>query len=246
MGAVAREKYHSLRWHVHHRAAGLDVICRSGSFSNRVSYEEENLRRRISQGLFLAASIRLDQKPSLSLGESFRNVIWPLVTVCVFASQLAPCRSSNDEAVSNLRRRSGYCAPRTRWFSSRSSTTTRPSSLCFAPNGCMDSLGRLAENVRKAEVLNLLGSNSSGFLSLLICRSCHYVFSNFYSNFWLIFGKRWEALYRLYRSRIFQLKLLKARLKALDEIYKIYTLLHRSAFKNSATFRQTFSHFYLL
>ena len=30
---------------------------------------------------------------------------------------------------------------------------------------------------------------------------------------------------------------------ALDEIYKIYKLLHRSAFKNSAKFRQTFSHF---
>ena len=45
------------------------------------------------------------------------------------------------------------------------------------------------------------------------------------------------------------------RVKALDEIYKIYTyaslgeknkiytLLHRSAFKKSAKFRQTFSHF---
>ena len=32
--------------------------------------------------------------------------------------------------------------------------------------------------------------------------------------------------------------------KALDEIYKIYKLLHRSAFKISAKFRQTFSHFY--
>ena len=31
---------------------------------------------------------------------------------------------------------------------------------------------------------------------------------------------------------------------ALDEIYKISTLLHRSAFKNSAKFRQTFSHFH--
>ena len=33
------------------------------------------------------------------------------------------------------------------------------------------------------------------------------------------------------------------RWKALDEIYKIYKLLHRSAFNNSAQFRQTFSHF---
>ena len=35
-----------------------------------------------------------------------------------------------------------------------------------------------------------------------------------------------------------------SRWKALDEIYKINKLLHRSAFKNSAKFRQTFSHFY--
>ena len=30
-------------------------------------------------------------------------------------------------------------------------------------------------------------------------------------------------------------------MKALDEVYKIDTLVHRSAFKNSAKFRQTFS-----
>ena len=35
-------------------------------------------------------------------------------------------------------------------------------------------------------------------------------------------------------------KLLNTRLKALDEIYKIYTLLHRSTLKISAQFRQTF------
>ena len=39
---------------------------------------------------------------------------------------------------------------------------------------------------------------------------------------------------------------LNTRLKGLDEIYKIYTLLHRSAFKISAKFRQTFSHFHCL
>ena len=53
------------------------------------------------------------------------------------------------------------------------------------------------------------------------------------------FGKLWEARSRLYRSRILQVN---TRLKALDEIHKIYqdlmfeiyTLLHRSEFKNSA------------
>ena len=47
------------------------------------------------------------------------------------------------------------------------------------------------------------------------------------------------------RSRLYRRRFLQAntRLKALDEIYKIYKLLHRSAFKNSAKFRQTFSHF---
>ena len=64
-----------------------------------------------------------------------------------------------------------------------------------------------------------------------------YVFSNFCSNFWLIFGNLFEARSRLYRRQILQVN---TRLKALDEIYKIYTPLHRSAL-NSAKFRQTFS-----
>ena len=76
---------------------------------------------------------------------------------------------------------------------------------------------------------------------LRLQRHLSYVFSNFYSNFWLIFGKLCEARSRLYRSRILQVN---TRLKALDEIYKIYTLLHRSAFKISAKFRQTFSRFH--
>ena len=46
--------------------------------------------------------------------------------------------------------------------------------------------------------------------------------SIFYSNFWLIFGKLWEACSRLYRRRFLQLN---TRVKALDEIYQIYTLL---------------------
>ena len=50
-----------------------------------------------------------------------------------------------------------------------------------------------------------------------------YVFSNFFSNFWPIFGKFLEARSRLYRRQILQVN---TRLKALDEIYKIYTLLH--------------------
>ena len=50
-----------------------------------------------------------------------------------------------------------------------------------------------------------------------------------------------EARSRLYRSQISQAN---TRWKAPDEIYKIYTLLHRSAFKCSAKFRQTFSHFH--
>ena len=38
-------------------------------------------------------------------------------------------------------------------------------------------------------------------------------------------------------------EIVNARLKALDEIYNIYTLLHRSACNNSAKFLQAFSHF---
>ena len=59
----------------------------------------------------------------------------------------------------------------------------------------------------------------------------------FFSNFRLVFGKLWEAHSRLYPRQIY------SRLKALDEIYKIYPPLHRSSLKNSTEFRQTFSYF---
>ena len=45
---------------------------------------------------------------------------------------------------------------------------------------------------------------------------------------------------RLYRSRFLKVNI---RWKALDEIYKIYMLLHHSDLNISETFRQTFSHF---
>ena len=58
-----------------------------------------------------------------------------------------------------------------------------------------------------------------------------------FSNLWLIFGKLCEARSRLYRRRFLQVN---TRLKALDEIYKIYTFLHRSDLNISAKVRQTF------
>ena len=45
---------------------------------------------------------------------------------------------------------------------------------------------------------------------------------------------------RLYRSRFLQVNI---RLKALDEIYKIYMLLHRSDLNISGNFRHEFWHF---
>ena len=45
----------------------------------------------------------------------------------------------------------------------------------------------------------------------------------------------------LYRRQILQESI---RWKALDEIYKIYMLLHRSDLNISESFRQTFSHFF--
>ena len=62
-------------------------------------------------------------------------------------------------------------------------------------------------------------------------RASTYVYSNFFSNFWLFFGKLWEARSRLCRSRILQVN---TRWKALEEIYKMYILLHRSDIKKSA------------
>ena len=53
-------------------------------------------------------------------------------------------------------------------------------------------------------------------------------------------SKLYRARSLLYRRQIFQENI---RWKALDEIYKIYMLLHRSDLNNSEILRQTFSHF---
>ena len=53
-------------------------------------------------------------------------------------------------------------------------------------------------------------------------------------------SKFYRARSRLYRRQILQENI---RWKALDEIYKIYMLLHRSDLNISEKFRQTFSHF---
>ena len=52
--------------------------------------------------------------------------------------------------------------------------------------------------------------------------------------------KFYKARSLLYRRQILQENI---RWKALDEIYKIYMLLHRSGLNISENFRQTFSHF---
>ena len=53
-------------------------------------------------------------------------------------------------------------------------------------------------------------------------------------------SKLYRARSLLYRRQILQENI---RWKALDEIYKIYMLLHRSDLNISEIFRQTFSHF---
>ena len=53
--------------------------------------------------------------------------------------------------------------------------------------------------------------------------------------------KLYRARSLLYRCQILQENI---RWKALDEIYKIYLLLHRSDLNISEIFRQTFSHFW--
>ena len=54
-------------------------------------------------------------------------------------------------------------------------------------------------------------------------------------------SKLYRARSLLYRRQILQVNI---RWKALDEIYKIYMLLHRSDLNISENFRQTFSHFW--
>ena len=53
-------------------------------------------------------------------------------------------------------------------------------------------------------------------------------------------SKLYRARSLLYRRQILQVNI---RWKALDEIYKIYMLLHRSDLNISENFRQFFSHF---
>ena len=53
-------------------------------------------------------------------------------------------------------------------------------------------------------------------------------------------SKLYRARSLLYRRQILQVNI---RWKALDEIYKIYMLLHRSDLNISENFRQKFSHF---
>ena len=52
--------------------------------------------------------------------------------------------------------------------------------------------------------------------------------------------KLYRARSLLYRRQILQENI---RWKAIDKIYKVYMLLHRSDLNISAKFRQTFSHF---
>ena len=54
-------------------------------------------------------------------------------------------------------------------------------------------------------------------------------------------SKLYRARSLLYRRQILQVNI---RWKALDEIYKIYMLLHRSDLNISEIFRQNFSHFF--
>ena len=54
-------------------------------------------------------------------------------------------------------------------------------------------------------------------------------------------SKLYRACSLLYRRQILQENI---RWKALDEIYKIYMLLHRSDLNISENFRQNFSHFF--
>ena len=56
----------------------------------------------------------------------------------------------------------------------------------------------------------------------------------------ILMSKLYRARSLLYRRQILHENI---RWKALDEIYKIYMLLHRSDLNISETFRQTVSHF---
>ena len=73
---------------------------------------------------------------------------------------------------------------------------------------------------------------------------CFYDGSNSFSNFWQILTNFERLVLGCVEADLCkQIQLLNTRVKALDEIYKIYMLLHRSDLNISEIFRQNFSHF---
>ena len=101
---------------------------------------------------------------------------------------------------------------------------------------CSSLLRQYHQNHRRFNVRQLvLGCLESQFREKLLFSAG--VVCMWKLNLWAGF---YRARYRLYRNQILQEN---TRWKTLDEIYKIYMLLHRSDVNISAKFRQTFSHF---
>ena len=101
----------------------------------------------------------------------------------------------------------------------------------------------LAEKSGKGSISNLSSKERTSSVGEMVCEN-HRQRWQWTAQTWAICtrraGKLYKARSRLYRSQSLQVN---TRWKALDEIYKIYVLLHRSGLNISENFRQTFSHF---
>ena len=113
----------------------------------------------------------------------------------------------------------------------------------------LNTLSALSCNIN--EIQQYLSVKASGYLNIFTSclgsgRPCgkqkpSLILNQNFANIIANFANFWRARPRLYRSRILQVKI---RVGAFFRLYKIDTLLHRSAFKISAKFRQQFSHFH--
>ena len=110
---------------------------------------------------------------------------------------------------------------------------------------CIDHLKRTTISITTKATMKSQTGSSFPVMREFGPLSCRGPKPIFILTFFLTFGKLWEARSRWYRRRFLQVNsyIVNTRLKALDEIYTIYTLLHRFEFKNSAKFRLKFWHF---
>ena len=100
--------------------------------------------------------------------------------------------------------------------------------------GKASSLARCAPGIRAVKPCDLHRCGQIPRIKRRMARANRpMLFSKFYSNLWLIFGRLYEARSRLYQRQILQVN---THFSAFFEIYQIHIPLHRCTFKISRFF----------